>query len=299
MSIFNFKKEARLYIVHNNLQYNIDISDISFSQTFTEDSYSVKTLHNQNMFEASSITKANPANFSFTMPILKEPDLSVQLVLDRLIDYDTVDLYISTEESVFKVENAVFTTGSFAFEKSKVLNIAISGEASKLLKVETAIPGIVQVRASPQTYLQMTGQTVKIGGVDISSCIYKLSVELQNDIDWNSYTTVHDGIQVTNAGNSMYPTKFTVDKRILAGNIGQYLTDSNSANLQNWNKNISLRIEVGQNIDGTLCGFDFNIPTCSFTNRVSVASVFTQEFDWRLTDNLTALSSIIRLITKL
>ena len=174
MSIFNFKKEARLYIVHNNLQYNIDISDISFSQTFTEDSYSVKTLHNQNMFEASSITKANPANFSFTMPILKEPDLSVQLVLDRLIDYDTVDLYISTEESVFKVENAVFTTGSFAFEKSKVLNIAISGEASKLLKVETAIPGIVQVRASPQTYLQMTGQTVKIGGVDISSCIYKL-----------------------------------------------------------------------------------------------------------------------------
>lgn len=293
MSIFNFKKEARLYIVHNNLQYNIDISDISFSQTFTEDSYSVKTLHNQNMFEASSITKANPANFSFTMPILKEPDLSVQLVLDRLIDYDTVDLYISTEESVFKVENAVFTTGSFAFEKSKVLNIAISGEASKLLKVETAIPGIVQVRASTQTYLQMAEQTVEIGGVDISSCIYKLSVELQNDIDWNSYTTVHDGIQVTNAGNSMYPTKFTVDKRILAGNIGQYLTDSNSANLQNWNKNISLRIEVGQNIDGTLCGFDFNIPTCSFTNRVSVASVFTQEFDWRLTDNLTALSSII------
>lgn len=297
MSIFNFKKEARLYIVHNDLQYNIDISDISFSQTFTEDSYSVKTLHNQNMFEASSITKANPANFSFTMPILKEADSSVQLVLNRLIDYDTVDLYILTTQAVFKLQKGVFTTGSFAFEKSKVLNIAISGEASKLLKVGTVgsytIPGTPQGRALTQTYLQMTEQTVEIGGVDISSCIYKLSVELQNDIDWNSYTTVHDGIQVTNAGNSMYPTKFTVDKRILAGNIGQYLTDINSANLQNWNKNTSLRIKVGQNIGGTLYGFDFNIPTCSFTNRVSVASVFTQEFDWRLTNNSTALSSII------
>ena len=96
MAAFNFLKEARLYIVHSNKQYNIDIENVSFSQTFTEDSYSVKTLHVQDMFEASTINKANPANFEFTMPTLKEADSSVQVVLDRLIDYDTVDLYIKT-----------------------------------------------------------------------------------------------------------------------------------------------------------------------------------------------------------
>ena len=296
MSTFNFKKQAKLYIVHDNKQYNIEIEDVSFSQTFTEDSYSVKTLHNQNMFEASTITKANPANFEFTMPISKEADPSALLVLNRLIDYNTVDLYISTEQAIFKLEYGVFTNCSFIIQKTKVLTITISGQASKLLKVGVfgsyTIPGVVQTPIS-KTFLQVLEQEVTLNSINISSSIYKLSVELQNDIKWNDYTTVHEGIEVTNASNSMYPTKFTIDKRILAGNIGQYLTDTNSTNLQNWNKNTSLRIKVGQNIGGTLYGFDFNIPTCSFTNRLNVDSVFTQEFDWRLTNNSTALSSII------
>ena len=297
MAAFNFLKEARLYIVHSNKQYNIDIENVSFSQTFTEDSYSVKTLHVQDMFEASTINKANPANFEFTMPTLKEADSSVQVVLDRLIDYDTVDLYISTQQAVFKLEYAVFANGSFVIEKSKVLSITVSGEASKLSKVGTfgsyTIPGTVQSRAATRTFLQTLEQQVILGGSDISSSVYKLSVELQNDISWNPYTTIHAGIEATDASNSMYPTEFTVSKRILAGNIGQYLTDSNSGELQDWNRNVSLRIKVGQNIGGTLYGFDFNMPTCSFTNRLNVDAVFTQNYDWRMTDNSTALSSII------
>jgi len=297
MSTFNFKKEASLFIVYNQLQYNIDIQDISFSQTFTENSYSVKTLHNQNMFEASSISTASPANFSFTMPMLKEPDTSVQLVLNRLIDYATLDLYIATKETIFKIENVVFTNGSFGIAKGRLLTIEVSGEGSKLLRVGSfgayTIPGTPQARSTTKTFLQSVQQTVEINQVDVSSCVYKLSVELQNDISWNRYTTVHKGIEVTDNDTSMYPTNFTVGKRILAGNIGQYLTDTNSSTVQNWNKNTSLRIRVGQNIGGTLYGFDFNIPTCSFTNRVNVDSLFTQECDWRLTDNSTALSSII------
>jgi len=294
MATFNFKKESSLYIVHNNLQYNIDIEDISFSQTFTENSYSVKTLHNQNMFEASNISKANPANFSFVVPMLKEGDASVQVVLDRLLDYSTVDLYISTEESVFKVETAVFTNGSFSMTKGTLLTIEVSGEGSKLSKLDSFdIPGTPQPRAATKTFLQAIEQTVEISQEDLSSCVYKLSVELQNDISWNAYTTVDKGIEAIDNASSMYPTNFTIQKRVLSGNIGQYITDTNSSTVQNWNKNTSLRIKVGQNIGGTLYGFDFNIPTCSFTNRLNVGSLFTQEFDWRLTDNSTALSSII------
>jgi hypothetical protein len=302
MSAFNFKRQAKLYIVHNDKQYNIDIEDVSFSQTFTEDSYSVKTLHTQSMFEASSINKANPANFEFTMPTLKEADSSVQVVLDRLIDYDTVDLYISTQQAVFKLEYAVFANGSFVIEKSKVLSISVSGEASKLSKVGTfpldpPIPGTVQSRAATRTFLQTLEQQVTLGGVDISTSVYNLSVELQNEVAWNPYTTIHAGILATDSSNSMYPTSFTVGKRILAGSIGRYLTDSNSGELQDWDRNVSLRIKVGQNIDGTLYGFDFNMPTCSFTNRLGVDEVFTQNYDWRLTDNSTALSSIINKLT--
>lgn len=297
MALFNFLKQARLYIVHNSNQYNIDIENVSFSQTFTENSYSVKTLHAQDMFEASVINKANPANFEFTMPTLKEEDSSVALVLDRLIDYDTVDLYISTEQDVFKLEYAVFANGTFVIDKSKALSITVSGEASKLSKVGTAgsytIPGAAQSRAATRTFLQVLEQQVVLGGIDISPFVYRISVELQNDINWTPYTTVQGAIGTTDASTSMFPTSFTVDKRVLAGNIGKYITDTNADDLQEWNTGASLHIKVGQNIGGTLYGFDFNMPTCSFTNRMEVQDIFTQNYDWRLTDNSTALSSII------
>lgn len=297
MTAFNFLKEAQLYIVHDNKQYRIDIQNVSFSQTFTEESYSVKTLHVQNMFEASTINKANKADFSFDMPTIKESDSCVSLVLARLIDYDTVDLYISTQQDVFKLEYAVFTNGSFAIERSKALSISVSGDASKLSKVGTAgsytIPGTVQSRATTRTFLTASEVEVTLDSTDISSEVYKVSVELQNDISWNPYTTVQGAISATDASTSMFPTAFTVNKRVLAGNIGRYVTDTNAGDLQSWETDVSLRIKVGQNIGGTLYGFDFNMPACSFTNRIEVQSVFTQNYDWRLTDNSTALSSII------
>lgn len=297
MAAFNFLKEAQLYIVHDSKQYRIDIENVSFSQTFTENSYSVKTLHNQDMFEASVINRANPANFEFTMPTIKEADSSVSLVLNRLIDYDTVDLYISTQQDVFKLEYAVFANGSFVIDKSKALSISVSGEASKLSKIGAAgsytIPGTVQSRATTRTFLRMTEQEVTLGGVDISSLVYKISVELQNDISWTPYTTVQGAIGTTDASTSMFPTAFTVNKRVLAGNIGKYITDTNAGDLQEWSTGSSLRIKVGQNIGGTLYGFDFNMPSCSFTNRMEVQQVFVQNYDWRLIDNSTALSSII------
>ena len=71
MPSFNFIKEAELYIVHNNQQHSIDISQIDFSQTFAQQNFSVKTLHNQAAnFEGSVINTANPGDFSFTFPAL-------------------------------------------------------------------------------------------------------------------------------------------------------------------------------------------------------------------------------------
>ena len=57
----SFLRESKLYIVYGGNKYRIYTSTaISFSQTFAEDSYPVKTLHDQSkMFEGSTITKAN------------------------------------------------------------------------------------------------------------------------------------------------------------------------------------------------------------------------------------------------
>ena len=75
---YSFLRESKLYIVYGGNKYRIHTSTaISFSQTFAQDSYSVKTLHNQSkMFEGATITKANPANFNFDVPLTIEKDES-------------------------------------------------------------------------------------------------------------------------------------------------------------------------------------------------------------------------------
>ena len=44
-------------------------------------------------------------------------------------------------------------------------------------------------------------------------------------------------------------------------------------------------------------GVKFNITNCSFTNRMSAQDVFREEYNWRMTQNPTALSSVITYTT--
>ena len=99
---YSFLRESKLYIEYGGNKYRIYTSSaISFNQTFAEESYSVKTLHDQSkMFEGSSITKANPASFSFDVPLTIEKDESIVLTLaSDLSSSNTInsfDMYVQT-----------------------------------------------------------------------------------------------------------------------------------------------------------------------------------------------------------
>ena len=118
MATYNLLRESSVHIVHNGSRYLIKTTpEVSFSQTFAEDAYEVKTLHDQTkMFQGTSITKANPADFSFAVHLTQEKDETI--VKSLLTDYDTsngeqllksFDLYIVTSESTFKLEGCVIT----------------------------------------------------------------------------------------------------------------------------------------------------------------------------------------------
>ena len=83
---YSFLRESKLYIEYGGSKYRIyTTTAISFSQTFAEDSYPVKTLHDQSkMFEGTTVTKANPADFNFEVPLTEEKDES--LVMDLITD---------------------------------------------------------------------------------------------------------------------------------------------------------------------------------------------------------------------
>jgi hypothetical protein len=297
MANYNFLKEAKVYIGLYGTLYNIDISTVSFSQTFTENSYAVKTIHEQKMFEGSVINKANPADFSFTIPYLKEGDLSV--VFDKLLDCTTFNLYISTPQTSFKIENCVVTNGSFVIEKLRPLSLSISGEGSNLfilsgldLAAFQAFVVAMVPRSSTATYTRVTIPSLLIGGVDISSSVVSLSIELQNEIDWQPYATVNKAVTVTNAATSMYPARFDIQKKTLAGSITRYLADTTYA--LTWNSNTSLFIRVGSGTGGAFRGYELNTSSCSFTNRIQASSIFMEEFNWRMIQNPSSLSSVLK-----
>jgi hypothetical protein len=287
MANYIFKKEAELYLVHSGTKYKIDTNEISFSQSFQEKSYEVKTLHNQVGFEGSNINRANPAEFSFNTPLLEE--VRHRVVFDRLLDCTTFDLYISSGQDVFKLEKCVIQDGTFEINKSRPLRLGISGEASKLSKFSGVIPGtLYSTGTTTTTYIVPQVNTLTIGGIDISSEVTSLSVEVQNDISWNNYNTIQGAVTATNAATSMFPTNFTVGTRVVAGSITKYLKDT--TNLLTWNTDTALRLKAWNTSNK---GVDFNITNCSFTNRLQDSEVFLEEYSWRMTQRPTALSSVI------
>ena len=296
MPTYNFKREAELYIVHGGVQYRLDVSpDISFSQTFKNNSYPQKTLHEQFAFnETSTFKQANPANFEFTIPTLNENDLDV--VMDLLLKYKTgtynlnsFDLYIKTNTHIYKIENCVIQTGAFLIERSRELRLTVSGEGSKLRRV-SSLPFSTQARSSTRTYQQLSYLSVQFGGSTLPH-VRSVSIELENSISWIKNDTVHGGLAVTNTATSIYPTDFVLEKRIISGSISQYITDGEYTNVQTWEEATRLQIHAGPDAS---TGFDFDFTSVSYTNRINASGVFTQNYDWRMVSNTSSdLSTLI------
>ena len=297
---YSFLKESKLYLVYGGNKYRIyTTSSITFSQTFAEDSYPVKTLHDQSkMFEGSTITKANPANFSFEVPLTAEKDESIVItLLSDLTDAQlkSFDIYVQTGSSTFKIENAVITNADFAFATRDQFLVAISGQGTKLTRAGNesyTIPGSLQSESATRTP-QTIYPVVTIDSLDMSS-ILSANVSISTEISWTKYDNLHDSLSVTNSSNAMFPSTYTIGKRIASGAITQYQNDNNITQFDDFNtsSNLTLKaVETGK-ASSDSGFFQLQLNPVSYTARVNVADVYTQSYDFTSTDN-TAISTRI------
>ena len=301
MSGFNFLKESELHIVQGSNRYNVKITpDLSFSQTFAEDAYEVKTLHDQTkMFQGTSVTKANPANFSFETHLTLEKDESI--VLDLLTDYDTssgeqllksFDMYIVSNTQTLKLEGCVITQGEFKLERGSPLILAVQGNGKKLERVgdeNYSLPGTLQSASATRTPLKPL-LDVEVGGSDVSN-LRAATLSVQNNIDWTPYETLQNSLSVTSASNAMYPSSYSLTGRVVSGNITQFFTTGNQSEFQTFNTNTSVRVKTLKP-NGTVF-LDANLSGCMFTKRSNPGQVFTQTYDYRLVTSPADLGTII------
>ena len=262
MPTYNFKQEAQVFIVSGETRHRINVTDVSIGQTFSEKSYPVKTLHAQsNVFEASVINKANAGTFEFSLPALTEADYTILETL--LLGATSFDMFVKTSADTFKLETAVMTNGSFVIERSRPLSLQITGECAKLTRGAT-LTGTLQSRSATSSYILPT-VSVTVNSTALTH-IVRVTMELQNEIKWTPYTTVNSAISATSATNSMYPSSFSLSKKILSGSITQYLLDDNTTNTLDWDHDATINIKAGNGQSGNnFRGFSFGDATCSFT----------------------------------
>ena len=288
---YSFLKESKLYLVYGGNKYRIHTtSSITFSQTFAEDSYPVKTLHDQSkMFEGSTITKANPANFSFEVPLTAEKDESIVItLLSDLTDAQlkSFDIYVQTGSSTFKIESAIITNADFAFATRNQFLVAISGNESY------TIPGTAQSESATRTP-QTIYPVVTIDSLDMSS-ILSANLSIATEISWTKYDNLHDSLSVTNSSNAMFPSTYTIGKRIASGAITQYQTDNNITQFDDFNTSSNLTLKAVETGKATSDNgfFQLQLNPVSYTARMGIAEVYTQTYDFTSTDN-TAISTRI------
>jgi hypothetical protein len=300
MTAYNLLRESSVHIVHNGSRYLIKTTpEVSFSQTFAEDAYEVKTLHDQTkMFQGTTITKANPANFSFAVHLTQEKDESI--VKSLLTDYDTsngeqllksFDLYIVTGESTFKLEGCVMTQGEFNLAKGSPLILTVSGNAQKLNRVGNAsysLPGSL-VSASSTRTPTLSLLDVEVDSVDVPN-LATTTLQVQNNINWTPFETLQNSLSVTNAANAMYPTTYTLGDRVVSGNITQYITSNNSSTFQSFDTSATIGIKTIVNSSNFL---NANLTGCMFTKRSNIAEAYTQTIDFRLVNSPANLGTII------
>jgi hypothetical protein len=324
----SFLKESKLYIVYGTNKYRIYTSSaISFSQTFAQDSYPVKTLHDQSkMFEETTITTANPADFSFDIPFTEEKDeryiinLIPQLTSGKLTEFD---IYVQTERSVFKLESAVITSADFDISPNEQFTARLQGVGKKLERVANyngtnwrniaddanyTIPGS-EVSGSAystptQAFHELSSRTrtpllvypvVSIDSLNMNS-IMSTTVQIQNNMDWIAYETLQESLAVINndVTTLMRPSDYTVENKVVSGAIRQYQTDDNITQFDDFSTTSTITIKAVQigkpsNDNGY---FTFVLNPASFTARMETAEVFTQSYDYRSLDQTPTIAYV-------
>jgi len=212
---------SSLRVYHNQKAYSRNNHDVpilldvgpnlQFNQTFTDNSFGQKTLHEPTkMFQASSIKKANPADISFTIPIYEENDFApVYECLRELNSHNRLkqfDLYIQLPNDLYLIKKCVIISGSFITEKLKPLLLEIQAQGSKLIRyTSTEASNYTSAfnsltRSNTKTHQIVSDHlSVEIDSTPLD-CLSQVKTELQNKVEWIENKTVNTSIALdTNA----------------------------------------------------------------------------------------------------
>lgn len=242
--------------------YPLDVTPegISWAQTFTEKTYKTKTIENQSFLREKGVfKKANPASFSFIVPLTKE-NHAAKKVFDLLVETPSNTLksftlwFIDLDKSI-SLETCVITSGTFGVNSGQVITLSVEGEAGRLRihnrsQIGSTITNIIKPgsvdfggmsaptfaysdisEASSRSLLTVDNVAFAYDTTpirDVSSRLLSLSIEVQNKVNWVPHQTLNGSISASTANTIEYPSEFVLEGQSLAGNIRTVIANTNS-----------------------------------------------------------------------
>ena len=290
MTEYSFKKEVSVYAVFSGSIFPIQVNSINFTQRINTEDLIVKTLQKpNNLFSDVIIDEISPASFDLVVYAIRENDYKV--LFNRALDCEPFDLYVVTKQDTFYIEHCIITNMQFILDPNQAMALSYKGEAIKVSRPGNAaysIPGTLVTPSNSTTYNRLKQVEITLGTTTFNR-LKEVSIELQNNIKWlyNKY------ISQCIAGTDLtFPYKYIIENKILAGTFS-----TNRIGDRRWSTEESLQIIVGDEVVGTVYGFDIDIETVAFTNRETSGNVFSQSFDWRMTQNPDTLFEVIKYVT--
>lgn len=284
--MYNFKRNSKLYLVYEGLKYQLEIyPDLSLSQTFSEQGVPRKTLHAQaDLHEHAVITKANVANFSFTVPFFDQNALQKELELSTSYTNGVTpyfDLYVESDNIIYKLEKAVFETTTFNLSRDAPITVSLSGSGSKISKV-TSIPGTLQSTPTRE-YTRVSTLSTIVNTTTLTSVI-NINIEVVNNVSWTKNDTINQSL----VNNTIYPTSFVLSGREVRGSVAHFITEDNNDELEDFSTQGELEISVNTDL------LSFALPSMVFTRRDDLNDLITRTYDFRLNTNSTEVKPIYK-----
>jgi len=290
--MYNFKKDGRLYFYIDSTLYPVDVyPDINFSQTFNEQSYNKKTLHNQlALNQGATIVEANPANFSFTIPIKYAAEMDpITSVFEP--DYITgtiapIDIYVEFTNKIYKLATSVIENITFNVDTKAVFTASISGTASILEEV-SSLPTTPEI-SNTDPYTVIRGVEVVVDG-NVLSSIAAVNIEVNNSIEWTKNSTVHKSL----AAQVSYKDTYVLTERRISGSVTEFILDD-SISIPDYSTSVPIVIKLYTEANQNPPFLTFNLSESVYTRRFNVEELLTRVYDFRLTDNTVTIIPTIR-----
>ncbi len=268
-----FQQGTKLIIDDGTDRYLIAVSSATASQSFTESSRAVKTIHNPVVVEDTFTTAKGSANLSFSCYIGDGEAEDSILELFGFVwsagkyvlstnnnTVNTADIYIDAGNTVYKLDTCVGENISFKLSRKELLSIDVSAKAVELI---AGVPLPTNGVLHQQNLASLYNNTINIPGF---SDVVTVTCELTRDIRWLSQKSIHD------IGSIYLPRNPVLGTLSMSGSITRNKKDNNNSYS---NSGVPITIEYGDT-------FKINLDQCNTTDRWDLGEVHKNVTDYKL-----------------